>query len=236
MKKQFWALALALLLALSLAACGEKEEEIKGSVASESGISENADASEESEEHEDVGIGSLEGGVYTSEFLGIRCTLDSEWTFATEAELAEMINLSAEQLDDQELAEQMKNSPSFVDMCASKADGLSSVNVVLENVGVIYGMTMDENDYLELGMEKLEESLQSMGMENISTELSTVEFAGAEHVRAQLTASYSDVPFYEELICIKKGSYMGVITLGCYYENNLPALEQLFSAWEPEAN
>ncbi len=232
MKNRLLALTLALLLTLTLAACGEKNENIQDGAASDGETAQDTAASEESEETAKVSIGSVEGSVYTSEFLGIRCSLDSEWTFATQAQLAEMINLDADALEDGELAERMENSATFVDMYASKDEGLTAIRVVLENVDAIYSAAPDESGYLDLGMDKLKESLESTGMEEISVETATMEFAGGEHACARFTASYADIPFYEELICIREGSYMGVITMSCYYENVLPELEQAFRSLE----
>lgn len=258
MKKRFLALTLVLLLALSLAACGQKESEIKGSVESgeeppsvsgsteareepEGSGEESSEAPEEPAESEasaesgdngDVSIGSIVGGVYTSEFLGIGCTLDSNWTYASEEELAGMSDLSAEAVNDEDLAEMIKNSPSFFDMYAYADEGMTSINIVLENLGVIYGITLDESGYLDIGLENVEQAMASMEIENISIEKTTVEFAGSEHACARITGTYMDVPLYEELICVKQDSYMAVVTMSCYYENILPELEQLFYALE----
>ncbi len=235
MKKKLLALLLCVLLILSLAACGEKEEDVRGSV--ESGEKTDVSGAVTPEEEEtpeepeaEVSAGSLEGGVYTSTFLGIACELDSNWTYATEEELAEMNNLSSELVNDEELAELMENSPTIFDMYAYADDGMTTMNIVLENLGVIYGITLDEDGYLDMGMETLEKALESMELEDMTIEKDTVEFAGAEHVCVRVSATYMEVPFYQEQIYVKQGSYMGIVTMSCFMENILPDLEQMFYA------
>lgn len=77
MRSPLGILALLVLL-LALTACG-REKNVSGSVAPaepEPPVTGTVEAAPEPE----FQMGEMSGGVYTNEFLGIGCSLDSNWT------------------------------------------------------------------------------------------------------------------------------------------------------------
>ena len=72
MMKKLAVLALALLMTLSLAACGsQKDDQAGGNVTP--GVTGDAVPD----------MGTVSGGTYTNRFAGISCTLDDSWYFST---------------------------------------------------------------------------------------------------------------------------------------------------------
>ena len=214
---------LSIVMVLSLTACGNKD--IRGSVDSNN----NAENSEAPiAEEVTYESGSTTGGVYTNEFIGIGCELDENWTYYNDAELSELNGLVSDALSDEELAEMLENSKTVYDMFALADEGLTTINVVIENIGVINGATMDENDYIEKSLELTKSGLESMGFTNVSAEKATMEFAGVERAGIAIVGEYSGAPVYEKMVCIKIGNYMADITVCSFNEDITAKLMSFF--------
>lgn len=70
MMKKLAALTLALLMTLSLAACGSQKDDQAGGAVTP-GVTGDAVPD----------MGTVSGGTYTNRFAGISCTLDDSWYF-----------------------------------------------------------------------------------------------------------------------------------------------------------
>ncbi len=70
MIKKLAALALALLMTLSMAACGSQKDDQAGGAVTP-GVTGDAVPD----------MGTVSGGTYTNRFAGISCTLDDSWYF-----------------------------------------------------------------------------------------------------------------------------------------------------------
>lgn len=73
--------------------------------------------------------GEMNGGVYTNELLGIGCTLDSNWTYLTDEEIAEMNQSTYEQMSDEELRAAMDDALVVQDMFAQADGGLVTISI-----------------------------------------------------------------------------------------------------------
>lgn len=215
--KKLTAMLLVLVMMLSLCACGEKN--VSGTV-----------SPQEDQPEVDFQLGVTTGGKYESTFLGIGCSLDDSWSFAGQEELAQMIGATAEMFDNEEYAEQMKKLDMFYDMAAISDDGLVNINVIIQNMGLLYGMALSEEKYIELAQEGLEEQLSSAGFTLEGVESGTVTFAGQERSGLHITSTYQGVAYYCQQIYIKQGNYMGVITLASFTEDITGSMLDYFYA------
>lgn len=224
--KKFTAMFLALMLILSLCACGEKN--VSGTLSPQESQTGAADTVEEPEV--DFQLGITTGGKYENAFLGIGCSLDDSWTFAGQEELAQMVGTTADMFDNEDYAEQMKNTDMFYDMFAAANEGLVTINVVIQNMGVLYGAALSEEKYIELSLEDLDEQLESAGFILQGNEVGTISFAGEERTALHISCTYMDVPYYCQQIYIKQGNYMSVITLASFYEDITESMVDYFYA------
>ena len=161
-------LLLALVLVLSMAACGKKDGDGGDS---QSGFQR----------------GTIENGIYTNTFVGIGCQLSDDWTYYTDEQLAELSGVVAE--SSEEMQKAMEDGKSTYDMFASAMEGLVTINVVYEDLGALYGKLLDEAGYLEIAVPKLEDALTSMGLSNVKVEQTPVQFGRALLSPARWTAS-----------------------------------------------
>lgn len=177
-------------------------------------------------------FGSIQGGTYENAFLGIGCVLDSNWSIATDEEMAQLNGIVADAITDEVLSEAIQNSGVVYDLYATADQGLVSMNIVLENLGVLYGIAMDEETYVNSSLDQLKTALTSMGMTDVTVEATTVKLAGADHAAVQVHGLYQDVDFYELVVCVKADTYMAAVTVGSYYEDVTDTVIDMFYAVE----
>lgn len=232
--KKVIAMLLALVMALSLCACGGKD--VGGTVTATDktpvmGETVSGPAEEAEEEPEaQVQLGVQSGGRYENAFLGIGCELDENWTFGSREELAELAGQTMDMFEDEDLSEQLKSLNLFYDMYAYADEGLVTMNIIIQNLGVLYGTVITEEQLLELSSKDLESQMASAGFSNVQWERRDVEFAGAERVGLYMISEVQGMTYYCQQIYMKQGSYMACVTLASFQEDITPNLTEYFFA------
>ena len=141
--KKLIAVLLAVCTVFALCACGAGKD-IGGAVTS-------------GEDDSSFQLGTINGGVYENSYLGVGISLDDSWSIYDEEQLAQLIGWTADQYDNEKYAEQIENADLFYDLFASANDGLVSVNVVIQNLGLLYGTVMDEDKIVDMTLEQMDE-------------------------------------------------------------------------------
>lgn len=214
---------------------GSAEAETPEDGSTEAEVPEDGEAgTEDGADSGDLELGSVNGGTYENAYFGIGCTLDENWTYATEEELAAAIGETADMLDSEEFREMMLESNSFFDMQATSSMG-HNVSVAVEDLGALYGTILSVDSYVELATESLEEQLNSAGMSLQSLEQETVSFAGADHTAIRLHTIYSvpdfgDLDIYQLVVVIKQGNYIAAVTISSYDADITGDIAALFYA------
>lgn len=209
MKKlsRFSALLLAVLMTLSLAACG--------------GGGQSTD--------KEFSAGVTDGNTYTNEYFGFAATLDENWTMLTKDQITQITGQTAEILDDDNLAEMYEDGKVVMEMYGVRSDN-STVNITVENLGTINGAKYDESGYVDESLKQLPDQLSAGGFTDIKTEKTTVTFAGTEHDGITITASVQSTAVHEVLACVKVGNYVAVITAVTFGDSNPSEILDLFKA------
>lgn len=241
MKKTI-ALLLSLTMLLCLCACGQSRESVSGTLTQaveqapapaqelEQAPAPEESAAPEAETQEEPVQGTVSGSRYENAALGIGCELDGSWTIADDEQLAAMVGITADAFDDETYREQMKSADMFYDLFIQREDGLANVNIVIQNLGLLYGSVLSEEQYLQASTQTLKEQLESAGFTDISWESCTVDFAGAERNGLRMSYQVQGIQSSALQVYIKSGSYMGIITLTSFLEDETDALAQLFYA------
>ena len=209
MKKlsRFSALLLAVLMPLSLAACG--------------GGGQSTD--------KEFSAGVTDGNTYTNEYFGFAATLDENWTMLTKDQITQITGQTAEALDDENLTKMYDDGKVVMEMYAVRSDN-STVNITVENLGTINGAKYDESGYVDESLKQLPDQLSAGGFTDIKTEKTTVTFAGTEHDGITITASVQGTAVHEVLACVKVGNYVAVITAVTFGDSNPSEILDLFKA------
>lgn len=220
MIKKLAALTLALLMTLSLAACGDQKDDQAGGAVTP-GVTGDAVPD----------MGTVSGGTYTNRFAGISCTLDDSWYFYTDEQIDELNGFVRESTSDEELKARLESSSSVQDMYAASTDGLMTINVVFTNMGLLGGSTVTPQDVAELSVEQVPAALESYGFTDVTAKLTTVDFAGQKNVPAvAVSAMNGDIATYELLVCLKAGNYSFSVTLCSFTEDVTADMAALFTA------
>lgn len=209
MKKlsRFSALLLAVLMPLSLAACG--------------GGGQSTD--------KEFSAGVTDGNTYTNEYFGFAATLDENWTMLTKDQITQITGQTAEILDDDNLAKMYDDGKVVMEMYGVRSDN-STVNITVENLGTINGAKFDESGYVDESLKQLPDQLSAGGFTDIKTEKTTVTFAGTEHDGITITANVQSTAVHEVLACVKVGNYVAVITAVTFGDSNPSEILDLFKA------
>lgn len=245
--KKLLALALALMLVLTLAACTQDEpaptdaNTPTDAAKPTQAATEGDEATEptalptvapKEEEPNTAFLGNLVDGKYTNSFFGLSCDLDDSWTYATDVELASLIGITADVINDEDLAKAMLESGVVYDMYATTQDGMVTASLAVEDMGMVYGSLIDEDTYVDVSISQLPTALEAMGLTNVTAEAGTVELAGEEHAAVFVHGTLNEVDFYETLVCKKVDSYMGIVTVSSYYEDITENVLSLFQEYK----
>ena len=107
--KKFLCLFLAVVLLASLCGCfgGNGTDDVRGDIASESTI--------QNENEPEFSLGKATSNTYNNDFLGISCTLPTEWAFYTDEQILELNNIVGT-IVDEDIAERLKNANTIYDI------------------------------------------------------------------------------------------------------------------------
>lgn len=164
---------------------------------------------------------------YENENIGVGVLLDEDWVIYNDEQLAQLSGLTADMFSDEKYKEMMEKSNSFTDFFAQHSSG-ASMNVMFENLGLLYGSVLSEEQYRTAAMQNLPGAYESAGFENVQIEENTVEFAGAERVGIHTSCTVNGVNYYVQQVLIKAGSHMGIISLCCFVQDDTPLMASFF--------
>lgn len=199
-------LAAALALTLGLTACGAAQKEFRR--------------------------GTVDGQTYTSEFLGLVCTVPAEYSYLSDSEMAELNQLAADSLTDSELVAEMRqrleDGAQVQDMYAMTEGGLQTVNVMLsklESEGEV-----DMAAFADLAADEVKRAYQSIGMSQIEASHETVDFMGGQYEGIYMTAIYEEsAPVYCQQVYMQQGGYVCVISLVSYVDDHIAEMMDFFA-------
>lgn len=214
------------------ATAAAEEAALAEETAAEAAEAAPAEEAEETYEAEEM-IGEKSGNSYANETLGIRAAFSDNWTILDDEQTAQMLGLVADNFSEVDLAEQLRESGSLYDLYAMTVDQSGdNVNVVIEDLGVVNGIIIDEKKYLEIAEDQLETTFAQMGMTDVTLDKGTYSFAGKDHVSVLISGNYNGVPVYERMVLLKTGNYMGVVTAFSLDTARLDNIMGCFTAYE----
>lgn len=212
-------LALAVLLSFSACSFITKQEDIRGDQIVNDGSSSSTE--------QEFSLGEAKGLTYENKFIGIGCTLDSDWTFYTDEQIKELNNISSDVAGD-DLKEILENASIVYDMAAGRSNGLDNINVNLEKMNAITLAALDLAENYETAYSLVEESYVNMGYTDISHEITTAKIDGEDHTALRITAEINGMKLYQKLISIKCSGYLANITVSTYEEDTVDAILDKF--------
>ena len=182
----------------------------------------------------------MQGGVYVNEYMGISCTLDSDWEFYTAEELQELPQ-NVEELFDGTAAEGMMSNLQIIsDMVAENAEELTTMNITYQkmsmqerlaftgmtNSDVVDAMVTSQKDMLIATYAQAGLNVQEMCKK-------TVTFCGEECDAVYTACDANGVAYYAlQLIDYSLGDYAVTLTVTSFVEDKTEELLALFAKYE----
>lgn len=163
-------------------------------------------------------FGYFDGVEYVNYYFGFACDLGAAEYVATDRELAEFSGVSPDSVDRDPLEYALDQYDMAYMLYASNNGGLATINAAVEDIGIA-GLTIGEEEYIDIAEPQLAPALEAVGLSNITTEKLTVEFAGEEHWAVKVTGEYEGIYFYELIVTVKRGDYIACITIAVYEED-----------------
>lgn len=251
---------ICILLALMLVLTGCAKAKVSGSVTATEGTAavptgtvaqtqaaettqtaaeaETTEAAETTEENP-VSLGRMEGGIYTNEYAGFACNLDSNWTYYSAEELQELPENTKELFEGTAVGDSVEGLEFISDMMAENVNDLTTMNVLYQKLSLqerlLYtAMTEEEIADATLAQsDALIESYTQAGMDVTSMEKVTFSFLGEEHTGIRTLGSTNGVDFYIlQVFDYHAGQYAVTLTLTSFVEDKTESLLDLFYAVE----
>lgn len=198
--KKFLALLLAAVMVLGL--CGCVQEDVRGDI-----------YDGETESEPEFSLGKTSNNIYKNDFLGLSCSLPSDWQFYSDEQILELNNITAEYIDD-EVLEKIQNANLIYDMYATHPTSGSNMNLILEKVSPLKIATLDLKTSLESQIDVIKQNFENMGYTNLTVKYQKITVDGKEYDGLVLYAEIQGVSFYEKVFAFKKGSYVVNVTVG----------------------
>ena len=171
--------------------------------------------------------GTINGNNYKNAFFGYECQLDSNWYMYTPAELAEYNMLDGDVYGTQQALELMALGDAPYLMSALTYDENCYLELIVEDLGVIYGATLTAEDYVDMTLSDVRDSFAAE-LDTSVCEKAFVNLGGQQHPAIVISGSLSGVDLYQTMICVKSGNYIFCVSILCLYEDACDIIASYF--------
>lgn len=246
--KRIVSMLLALVLAVSMTACGAAGSEApKGEYKpaeqeqthQEDTLTDDAQSADTlpddtvPEEDNDFSLGVMQGGTYENAYVGYGCTLGPNWAYKTAGELQDISGLTKDIFEEGGVDTSAFNQ--VLDMMAECTDPLASINIqytalsAQERAAHLLAGEEGLIDGILQQKDMLISTYAQAGIEVSAMEKVSVTFCGEERWAIHTTASIQGTPYYIlQLFDTNIGPYYVTLTLGAFVEDTTPQLLDLF--------
>ncbi len=185
-------------------------------------------------------LGRVQGGMYVNEYMGISCTLDSNWEFYTAEELQELPQNVEELFAGTEAEATMSNLQVITDMTAENATELTSMNIMYQKMSMqerLAFASMSNDDVVEAMVTSQKDMLiatyAQAGINVHEMYKKTVTFCGEECDVIYMACDVNGVAYYGiQVFDYKLGDYAVTLTVTSFVEDKTEDLLKLFSKYE----
>ncbi len=212
--KKVLCLFLAVIMLVSLCGCfgDNKTDDVRGDITSGNHSQNTSQINSQNESEPEFSLGKTTNNRYNNDFLGISCTLPSEWVFYTDEQILELNNIVGDVVD-KEVADRLKNANIIYDMFAAYQTEGSNININLEKVNAVQMITLDIKQTLEAQVDTIKSSYQNMGYTDIDVKYQKVKVDGKEFDGLKITAKIQGIDFYGCVFTFKKSNYLANISI-----------------------
>lgn len=201
--KKLFAVILVVALLLSFTACGKETKK-------------------------EFSRGVITENTYENEFLGLGVTLDENWVFYTDEQIAALYGLTTEMLGD-DFEEYLKTATVIYDMQVIHKFNAANINVNFEKLSALGDVqTANMEVFVSSIMPTVANSLETIGCTDVSYELCDIKIGDKTFEGAKTKATLSGLQLYQTVVCIKCDGYIANISVTSYLEDTTDSILKNF--------
>lgn len=209
--KKLLCLLLTAFMLISLCSCFGKDdpEDVRGEIFT------NDDKQNEGKTDDgeaEFSLGKVSSNTYNNEFLGLSCTIPSEWQFYTDEQILEINNIVADTVDE-DVKKQLENATIVYDMYATNLTEGSGINVNLEKLNVLQIAALNIKNTLESQIDTIKSSYENMGYTDTKLEYQKITVDGKEFDALKYAATIQGINFYGVTFSFLKGNYLASVSV-----------------------
>lgn len=221
--KKLIALLMSTALLLSLAACSGGNDTADTTAAGTNTVVDEAE--KEQTNNKKLSAGTIDGDVYTNDFMGITFTKPADWRYLTNEEIAQTINAGQELMDTNALAEALSEKASYYDMSVQNSTGGENVLICYENTLLTALRQLTADEYITAVTQQLN------GLSEITYTIGETEDATLGELsfrKFTATAEVSGVELVQSYYIREAGNYIfGIIITSS--SDSIATIEAMFN-------
>ncbi len=205
-------------------------------------INYNGAEAEDTEESSDKtsSLGRVQGGVYVNEYMGVSCTLSSDWEFYTAEELQEIPDNVEEMFEGTDAEALMSNLDSITDMSAENATDLTSMNIAYQKMSfqerLAYQSLSNDDITKMVATDQKDVIIQMYAQAGINVHemyAKTVTFCGEERLALYMACDVAGVAYYGlQIFDYSLGNYAVVLTTTSFVDDKTEEVLAMFEKYE----
>ena len=179
---------------------------------------------------------------YVNEHFGFRYDAPDNWYILSREEIATVTGMAASAIDDEALSAAFESAGYVTDLyvmdtvpAIEGADAYNNVNVTIQDIGKLYGIILDEKKLAEASVKSVKDTLGAMGLSDITTEISEMEFLGKTCTISTISSTTGDIDMYQKQVYLKNGAAVACITATTSGEDKTDEVLSAFRGSDEEA-
>lgn len=224
--RAIFALMMAIVMMLSFAACEskkDKDEDEEKTEATAAAAVEDESATDvvvdvENAPASDV-IGQVKGNTYNNEYFDIKISLDDNWTFYNDEQIAQISGIALDSMGD-DFAEIVEEAGVLYLMYAMDAESGNNITATAEKGAD--GYTAEE--ILDLQVENLPALYESMGATDVVINPGTTKVGGKKIVSCDAQCQIYGMTLNQKLLIITRNDYVIALTVTAMNDGDIDTI------------
>lgn len=153
--------------------------------------------------------GTIDGDVYTNEYLGFNFTKPESWVYSTDEEIAAALNVAVDTTLGENFKDALENNPSTYDMMVVDTLTRTNINVAYENLTKTFSSNITEKQYVEA----LKQQLSSVSGMTVTfpDEYETAKLGDGEYTKVVCSANAYGASMTQVYYLRKIDKYMAMV-------------------------